>query len=396
MLIEIILFLFLGILVGVICGLTPGIHINLVGASIVFLSASVLSELNPIYLVVFIVSMSITQTFVDFIPGIFLGCPDTDTALSTLPGHQMLKEGKGYEAVMLCCYGCLAAIFVLILISFPSVFFIPKIYDKIEPLVPYLLIAVSFSLILSERNKFSALFAFLVSGTLGFLVFNMTGESDKFLLPLLTGLFGSSMLLISIKNKIKIPNQKVTSPEIKILKPLIGAIVSSPISIFLPAIGNGQVAVIGSSMARTGNKGFLFLLGATNVFIMGFSFLALYTLSKTRTGSAVAIQEILGNISPNVFILMLITIFISGVISFFTAGFLAKYASQAITRINYGRLSIYVLIFVTIVITIFSGLLGLIVFIASTLTGIYIMSMDVKKINMMGCLIIPTIILYIF
>ncbi|MBI2044069.1 tripartite tricarboxylate transporter permease [Candidatus Pacearchaeota archaeon] len=396
MLLEIILFLILGIFFGTICGLIPGIHINLVGASLVFLSVSLLSDLNPIYLVVFIVSMSISQTFIDFIPGIFLGCPDTDTALSTLPGHQMLKKGEGYEAVMLTSFGCLMGVFILILVSIPSIFVIPKVYDKIEPFVPYLLIAVSLSLVLSEKKKFNALFAFLICGILGFLVLNMTINSEMFLLPLLTGLFGSSMLLISIKNKTKVPRQKITEPRIKTFKPIAGAIMSSPISIFLPAIGSGQVAIIGTSLVNLNNKGFLFLLGATNVLIMGFSFFALYTIDKTRTGSAVAIQQILGNISANIFILILITILITGIISFFITKFLVKYASQIIERINYTKLSIYILIFVTIIITIFSGFLGLIVFVASTLTGIYVISMDVKKTNMMGCLIVPTIILYLF
>ena len=33
-------------------------------------------------------------TFIDFIPSIFLGCPDTDTELSILPGHELLKKGE--------------------------------------------------------------------------------------------------------------------------------------------------------------------------------------------------------------------------------------------------------------------------------------------------------------
>ena len=94
MLIEIILFIFLGIIFGTFTGLIPGIHINLVGVSLVALSASLLSPVNPIYLVVFIVSMAIIHTFIDFIPSIFLGCPDTDTELSVLPGHELLKKGR--------------------------------------------------------------------------------------------------------------------------------------------------------------------------------------------------------------------------------------------------------------------------------------------------------------
>ena len=96
MFIEIILFLILGIIAGAVAGLLPGIHINLIGAILVSISATILSSVNITSLVVFIVAMAITQSFVDFIPSILLGCPDTDTELSVLPGHELLKNGEGY------------------------------------------------------------------------------------------------------------------------------------------------------------------------------------------------------------------------------------------------------------------------------------------------------------
>src|SRR3989338_5575838 len=122
MLLEIILFLFLGIMAGILTSLAPGVHINLVGAILISLSASFFISLNPTYLVVFIVAMAITHSFVDFIPSIFVGAPDEGAELSVLPGHELLKQGRGYEAVMLTNYGSLAAIFILFLISLPLIF----------------------------------------------------------------------------------------------------------------------------------------------------------------------------------------------------------------------------------------------------------------------------------
>ena len=170
MIIQILLTLFIGILFGTITGLIPGIHINLIGILIVSLSISLFSSINQIYLVVFIASMAITHTFVDFIPSIFLGCPDTDTELSVLPGHELLKKGQGYQAIILTCYGSIAAIFILILISFPSILIISKIYNFIPMLIPWLLILASFFLISTERKKLSAIFVFLFSGLLVLLI----------------------------------------------------------------------------------------------------------------------------------------------------------------------------------------------------------------------------------
>ena len=394
MLIQFFLALLLGILAGTFTGLIPGIHINLIGLFLINLSASLLSSINPTCLIVFIASMAITHTFIDFIPSVFLGCPDTDTELSVLPGHKLLKKGQGYEAVSLTCYGSLAAIFILILISFPSILIISKIYNFISILTPGLLILASFFLISLEKKRFSALFVFLLSGFLGLCVLNIKMEEP--LLPLLTGLFGASMLIISIKNKTKIPKQEIVKPKIKIFKPVLGALVASPTCSFLPGLGSGQAAIIGNTIAKTDNREFLILLGATNTLVMGFSFISLYAISKTRTGAAVAIQKIIGALSWKLLVLILISVFISGIISFFLTTFLAKSFSQKITKINYTFLSIITLIVLGIIVFIISDFFGLIVLIVSTLTGIYCISLRVRRTNMMGCLLLPTIILYLF
>lgn len=392
MLIEILISTLIGVFAGTITGLLPGIHINLVGTILVGLSATLFSMVNPIYLISFIASMAITHTFIDFIPSIFLGCPDTETQLSVLPGHELLKEGKGYEAVMLTAVGAIFAIFILILISFPSAFLFSKIYGLIHSAMFWILLAVSFLLVFSEKRKFVALFVFLISGILGLCVLN--SEVKEPLLPLLTGLFGSSMLIMSIKNKIQIPKQETSFQKHKMFKPLIGAIIASPLCGFLPGLGSGQAAVLGNSISRTDRKGFLILIGATNILVMGLSFVSLYAISKTRTGAAAAVQEIMGILSWKILAVILAVILISGAISFFLTKILTKFFSKRINKINYGFLSVATLIFLVIIVFIFSGFWGLLVLIASTLTGIYCNSLNVKKTHMMGCLLIPTILFY--
>jgi len=333
MLIEILLFLFLGIIFGTITGLIPGIHINLIGVFLITLAASFLSFLNPIYFVVFITAMAITHTFVDFIPSVFLGCPDTDTELSILPGHDLLKKGKGYEAITLTTYGSLAAIFVLIVLAFPVANLLERFYDFLKILIPGLLILVSFFLISSEKKMKNALVVFLLTGLLGLAILNL--DMKEPLLPLLTGLFGSSMLIISIKDKIFIPKQKISKIKVKIFKPLLGAVIASPLCSFLPGLGSGQAAIIGNSISKTDKKGFLVLLGATNTLVMGFSFVALYAIARTRTGATVALQEIIGILSKEILVLILGVILISGIVSFFLTIKLAKFFSKKIEKINY-------------------------------------------------------------
>lgn len=404
MLIEILIFLLLGILIGILTGLFPGVHINLVGAFLVALAATAFSSINSIFLAVFIVSLAITHTFLDFIPSIFLGCPnDDDTGLSVLPGHEMLKKGQGYEAVLLTAYGGIMAILTLILTAFPLILIMNKIYDflKTKYIMAGILIFIAILLITSEKgkSKFKALLAFLLTGTLGLAVLNFPSLNQP-LLPLLSGLFGASSILLSIKNKIQIPKQIITNPNFKeTLKPLsqafLGSLISSPVCGFLPGLGSGQAAVIGNQITKTDRKGFLILLGATNILVMSFSFISLYAISKTRTGAAAAVNELLGSFSWKILLLFIAIILISGIASFFLVKFFAAFFSKRVTKISYTKISIATLAVLIIIVTIVSGFLGLLVLAVSTFTGIYCISLNVKRTNMMGCLLLSTILFYL-
>jgi putative membrane protein len=394
MLLEIAIFLLLGVLAGTLSGLFPGIHINLIGTLLVSLSTSILSQIELVFLVTFIAAMAITHTFVDFIPSIFLGCPNTDTELSVLPGHEMLKEGEGYGAIMLTARGCLSAVFILLLVAFPLIVIVSKTYDFIKIGIPYILIAASIFLIFTEKNKLNAFLVFSLTGILGYCTLNL--ELKESLLPLLSGLFGASTLILSIKTKTQIPKQKISELKTSLFKPLTSSLIASPLCGFLPGLGSGQATIIASTISKTDKKSFLVLLGATNLLVMGFSFISLYTISKSRTGAAVAVQNLIGTPSWKILVLILAVILISGIISFFLTKFLAKILSRKIDQINYSLLSLITLGVLTIVVFTISGFLGLIVLIVSTFTGIYCITLNVKRTNMMGCLLLPTIILYLF
>lgn len=394
MLLGILASILLGVTFGTFTGLIPGIHINLIGVFVVSLSTTLFLKLNPLILVVFITSMAITHTFIDFIPSIFLGCPDTDTELSVLPGHELLKKGQGYQAIALANYGSLAAIIILVLIVFPSTLFFSNFYELIKNSIPFILIATSIFLIFLEKNKISAIIVFVITGILGLCVLNLESAKEP-LLPLLTGLFGSSMLVKSIKSKTKIPEQIIEKPKIKSIKPFLGSLVA-PICSFLPGLGSGQAAILGHTITRSKKQeDFLILLGTTNTLVMGFSFLSLYLISKTRTGAAVAIQELVGSLNPPTTILIVLTIIFAGVISFFLTNILAKKFSTKINKINYRNLSILTLIILAIVTILVSGILGFLILVISTATGLYCISTGTRRTQMMGCLLLPTILFYL-
>src|SRR3989338_7134813 len=114
MLLEILLAILIGCLLGIITGLTPGVHINLVSVVILSLSPFLSQYVSLLTLSIVIIAMSVTHTFLDSLPSIFLGAPDSGMELSVLPGHKLLLEGRGYEAVILNTIGSLFAVILMV------------------------------------------------------------------------------------------------------------------------------------------------------------------------------------------------------------------------------------------------------------------------------------------
>ncbi|MFA5173916.1 MAG: tripartite tricarboxylate transporter permease [Candidatus Pacearchaeota archaeon] len=398
MLIAIILALFLGILAGTLTGIFPGIHINLVAISLISFSTFFLAIVSPLILVVFIVAMSITHTFVDFIPSIFLGAPDEDTLLSTLPGHRFLLNGKAHEAVILTLKGGILALILVLIFTPLFILFLPRIYQNIQAIMPFILIIVSIFLIYTEKNKkLRALIIFLLAGFLGIAVLHSNLKEP--LLPLLTGLFGTSNIIISIKQKTKIPTQEISRlKEIKLskkslLKTTFASLISAPLTSFLPGLGASQAAVIGSEV--TGDlspREFLFLIGALNTIVMGLSFIALYSINKTRTGSALAVSKLIEMFNFDFLISIILTMIFSGIIAFIISINISKAMCKKISKINYSYISLSILILLILISFYFSGFLGLLILLVSTALGIATIQLEIKRMHLMGCLLIPTIL----
>src|SRR5438445_2608412 len=118
---EIFLFIILGTVLGVLTGLIPGLHVNTLIPILVTLPFFTNS---PELFSVFLICLGVSQIFSSFIPSIFLGAPEEDTALSVLPGHRILLEGKGLEAIKLVALsGCLSLFLTVVLIFAFSKFF---------------------------------------------------------------------------------------------------------------------------------------------------------------------------------------------------------------------------------------------------------------------------------
>ncbi len=404
MIIEFLFALLLGLIAGTITGLTPGLHINTINSFLLgtILATSILSNSSSTTLITFIVSMSITHTFIDFIPSILLGAPEEDSFLSLLPGHQMLKNGEGHKAILLTILGSISAI-PISLIFFPLIIYVaPKFYSSIQLFIPFILIFTSLFILFNQKNIFTAILIFILSGIIGFFSLNLPIKEP--LLPLLSGLFGLSSIIFSIKQKTSIPIQKQYSIKDILNKNYLFVInlsFSSLISVlcsFLPGLSSGHAAIISSSIQKENSpKKFLISLGLINTVVMSISFVSAYSISRARTGSAAAILELSkNNISQSLLILIIVSIIISSIFAFFLSLKLSSISVKYIQKLNYSKISIITLIILISLNLVLTNPLGLLVLASSTFLGLFTLNSNSQRINLTGCLILPTILFYFF
>lgn len=399
MLDQILFYTLLGIIAGTITGLTPGLHINTIAVILLSLYFKYLPD--PIIISSFIIGMSVTHTFTDFIPSVFLGAPDEKTAASMLPSHSLMKEGRGYEAIVLSIAGGLGGIIILI-ISIPFMFnLIPNIYTSIRPVIGTILILSMCFIIytINPKKRTISTILLIYSGLLGYLVLNFNHiNSNYLLLPLFSGMFGISGMLETMKDKNSIPKQ-ITSFQIEFKKTLkessqgfFGGIVAG----LLPGFGSSNsILLIHSLRKESSREDFITSSGTIGTIDIIISFIALYLIGNARSGSSVVISHITGSINRSeIFLFIFICIFSAGIAAIITL-FLGKRMSTIFHNINSKKLSITLIILITAITIYFTGLYGLLILITSTATGTLAFRLDLRKSLLLGCLIIPTIIFFI-
>lgn len=379
MFVEILVAILLGVLLGCITGLLPGIHINLISALAITFPFPVLP------LSFFIISMSITHTFLDAIPAIYLGAPDSSHALSILPGHRFLFQGKGHLAVRATLVGSLYSL-GLSAILFPLILFImnfiaPTITRNLGPIL--LIITILF--LLTSKNKLYSISIFLLAGTLGMISMNLPLKQPLF--HSLTGLFGLSVLLMTKDSKI--PKQIVTDEKFKgVFKSIFAATGIGTLAGFLPGLGTSQAALFASKFVK-GDISFLIVTGGLNTVNMLVSLGTFFLFGKARNGSIVAIKSITHEITRTHLIAYIGCALLVGAFAFVIGNFLSKKASVLITKLPYRKISFAIVFLLISISFFFDGFLGLTVLITSTLLGL---SAKTKH-NLMGVIMVPVIIL---
>lgn len=394
MFLELLLFLFLGILLGVIAGLIPGLHPNTI--SFLLLSFSVFLNLDVFYLAALLVGCEIANSFVGFIPSIFLSAPEEATALATLPGQKFLMAGRGYEAIVLATYGGIFSAFIIALLFPAFVIFIPKIYTLLKPVILVLLILTVFHLLwTSKKNFLPAIAVFSFSAIFGLLIFQLPLSSSQVLFPAFCGLFGLASLFESSKAG-EIPEQEMDADfeESSRKKSSLISVFSGLSAGILPGVGSSQVTVMSQEIFRVKNlKDFMISIGGITTAASIFSIIALWTLGNPRSGTSVALQGLSFDLSLGTLFLVFFMIIAAAGFSAILTLWLSRVFLRNIHRIKYSSLS--KMIFALLIILIFAttGFLGLLVAATGFSIGVFCIKTNARRSLMMGALIVPTLLI---
>jgi len=396
---KIVLAMILGTIAGTITGLVPGIHINLVSAIVLEYSSGIISLAPPVVLCVFIVAMGITHTFMDIIPSIFLGVPDPATALTVLPGHRMLLEGKGFEAVKLATIGSLICLLICSIMIFIAIPILSLVYSFIKHYVGLILVAITVAMIAKSREKIVSFTVFMLSGALGLVVLTSKNLRQP-LFPMLSGMFGMSSIIVSLLGKLTPKQQSLSRgvivSKMELVKAVLAGTVSGTFTAIMPGLGSAHAAAIASQLSgKIKTYAFMIMIGGVNTANFVFSLATLYAIGKARNGAVVVVKRLIGEFGFWQLLILVGTALVTAGLATVLTLVIGRACSKLFVMFNYRFLCAVVVVLIIMFVIVFSGIYGIIVFLVSTAVGLLPILTGIGRRTAMGCLLLPIIVFFL-
>jgi len=401
----------------------------------------------------FIMGTVIGHGFLDFIPSVYLGAPEEKTALSVLPGHRMLLAGDAHVAIRLASIGGLAGVALSLLLLLPVRLVLgPPLdgHERMRGAIAFVLLAIVAALVLSERerrasSKFGgdyvisrrsrqrllALGFFLASGALGVVLldtdwftlwnwFPFAGHPTDFgsiiLFPLFTGLFGFSTLALSSRSRANVPPQRLARESLgltqkRFARGLLSGTVAGACVSWLPGLSSGAATALAQFLSRghddaseAAQREFMVALGAVSTATSVFTVSVLFIIDRARSGAAVAIRELnAGQVPiwsvpaepPFLLLVIALSAVVAAVASYPLALAFSRLAARWIHKIRYDVLARIVLGVLAVLLLVLAGTAGLMIAILAGVLGLGPPLAGVKRVHLMGCLVVPVVLLYL-
>ncbi|WP_405290406.1 tripartite tricarboxylate transporter permease [Methanobrevibacter sp.] len=411
--IELVVACFIGISIGTITGMIPGIHVNTAGAILFASSAFLLSFISPEFLCIIMVAMSIAHALIEFVPSMLLGVPQEGTATSILPGHRMVLQGRSKEVIRIVSIGGFGAIIVTILMLPIFAIVLPVLHDISKPYTWIILLFASiyltYKLTSNNRDFIWSLLLFVLSGILGWIIFQTPISSGVSLMCTFSGLFGISTILFSLNDSSTIPHQNKfyeLDLDFNKFKSIFAGGITGAILGFLPGFGPAQGTVIAQAASGANDNddddtvNFLLATSGLNVSDCLFSLIAIYIIGNPRSGIAVYMSYLISEMSLNHLAIFIFASLIAVSVSLALSLKLGDSFSRLMSGVDYKKLSIGVILLQILILYIFIFYYGApfgymtLALITSTALGMLPHYIGVGKSHLMGVLIIPAIVIY--
>ncbi len=385
-----------GIMLGTVSGLLPGIHVNTMAGGLLAVQTALIPVFGPEMIAAAMVAALITHTFLDAIPSTFLGVPDPDTALSVIPSHELCLEGKGEEAVRIAALGSAGGFIAGVPVALALLMIAPYIQGAVDWAVGIIITVVAAYLILGSESPVHGLAVFLASGVLGlftfhfgFLCISPLGFSSM-LMPLLSGLFGISILLVSGGGRV--PEQRFSGLSLPGRTLVRGSIAGSAAGIvvgWLPGLSNATAnAVIATGTRYDRNpREYIYATSAANTVNALVGLAAFAAIARTRNGVMVALSSI--EVPP---IGLLILAAAVAACSAYLITVLLAGSAWRLGGIQKKGLNRGVMVFVVLLTFLLSGFFGIFILILATMTGLVPRLLNVPQLFCMGAVMVPVIL----
>ena len=411
--IELVIACFIGILIGTTTGMIPGIHVNTAGAILFASSTFLLTFLSPEFLCVLMVAMSIAHALIEFVPSMLLGVPQEGTATSILPGHRMVLQGRSKEVIRVVSVGGFGAIIVTILMLPIFSIALPILHDIIKPFTWAILLVASiyltYRLTSTFRDFLWSLLLFMLSGILGWIIFQTPISSGITLMCTFSGLFGISTILFSLNDSSTIPHQNPfyeLNIDYNKFKSIFAGGITGAILGFLPGFGPAQGTVIAQAVSGANDNddddtvNFLLATSGLNISDCLFSLIAIYIIGNPRSGIAVYMSYLIFEMSLNHLTIFIFASLIAVSVSLVLSLKLGDSFSRLMGGVDYKKLSISVILLQIVILYIFvfyykaPFFYMTLALITSTAMGMLPHYIGIGKSHLMGVLIIPAIVIY--
>ncbi len=390
-------FVLAGVSLGTASGLTPGLHAN--NFALVLAAAAPSLPGTTTQVAAAVLAAGVTHTFLDVVPALALGVPDAAMAASALPGHRLVLDGRGREALRLSAFGSGLAVVGALALSVPVTRLMTALYPVLRSWLPAVLAAVVALLLATEstrRGAVGGVLALASSGALGLATLSLSPsaplDGGGMLTPLFAGLFGAPVLVDALGGT-GVPPQGdsavVLDPEGALRPALAGTAAGAAVG-YLPGVSAGIASVLALAgvPGRGGAREYVVATSGANTANSVFALFALVALGTPRTGVMVAIDRVAPR--PSLPTLLAAGLVAAGV-GFALVVVLGDRYLETVGRLDPAALSLAVLGLLVCLSWGFAGTVGVGVFGVATAVGLLPPRLGTRRVHLMGVLLVPLV-----